>query len=65
MVQSACFYLFLNKFESISKMEGKEKKEFLFFLPFLKVCDQLQTSGISKRFDAQKRDRAQIVDYLT
>ena len=46
-------------------MEGKKKKEFLVFLPFLKVCDQLQTSGISKQFDAQKRDWAQIVDYLT
>ena len=46
-------------------MEGKEKKEFLLFLPFLKVCDQFQTTGISKRFDAQKRDGAQIVDYMT
>ena len=65
MVHSACFYHFLVKFESNSKMQGKEKKEFLLFLPFLIVHDQLQTNGISKRFDAQKRDWAQIVDYLT
>ena len=46
-------------------MEGKKKKEFLLFLPFLKVCDQLQTNGISKRFDAQRRDCAQIADFST
>ena len=34
------------------------------FLPFLKVHDQLQTNGISKRFDAQRWDCAQIVDFL-
>ena len=45
-------------------MEGKEKKEILPFLPFLKVHDQLQTNGISERLDAQRRDCAQIVDFL-
>ena len=35
------------------------------FLPFLKIHDQLQTNGISKRFEAQKRDWTQIVDFLT
>ena len=33
------------------------------FLPFFKLLDQLQTNGISKRFDAQRRDCAQIVDF--
>ena len=36
----------------------KEKK-----LLFLKVHDQLQTYGISKRFEAQTRDCAQILDF--
>ena len=35
------------------------------FLPFFKLLDQLQTNGISKRFDAQRRDCTQIVDFLT
>ena len=34
------------------------------FLPFLKVHDQLQTTGISKRFDAQKQDWTELVDFL-
>ena len=65
MVQSACFYHFLVKFEGISKMEWEEKEEILLFLPFLKERDQLQTDGISKRFDAQRGDCAQIVDFST
>ena len=32
-------------------------------MPFLKEHDQLQTNGISKRFDAQKQDCTQIVDF--
>ena len=39
-----------------------EEKRNPIFLPFLEVHDQLQTNGISKQFDAQKRDCAQIVD---
>ena len=35
----------------------EEKKK----LPSLKVHDQIQTDGISKRFDAQRRDWAQIL----
>ena len=46
-------------------MEGQSKKEILLFLQFLQVCDQLQTNGISKRFDAQRRDFAHIVDFST
>ena len=34
-------------------------------MPFLKVHDQLQTNGISKRFDAQRQDCTQIVDFST
>ena len=45
-------------------MEGQGKKEIEHLLPSLKEHDQLQTSGISKRFDAQRRDCAQIVDIL-
>ena len=30
----------------------------------MKIHDHLQTDGISKRFDAQRRDCAQIVDIL-
>ena len=63
MVQSACLKHFLVKFESISKIDESEKKNP--FLPFLKIHDQLQTNGISKRFEAQKRDWTQIVDFLT
>ena len=63
MVQSACFYHFLVKFEGISEMEWKEKEKILLFLPFLKEHDELHTDGISKRFDAQRRDCAQIVDF--
>ena len=44
-------------------MEWDEIEEILLFLPFLKERDQLQTDGISKRFDAQRRDCAQIVDF--
>ena len=60
MVQSACFYHFLVKFESISKIERWKKKR---KSPFLKVHDQLQTDGIFKRFEAQRRDCAQILDF--
>ena len=41
----------------------KDGKEIFFFLPFLEEHDQLQTNGISKRFDAQRRDYTQIVDF--
>ena len=46
-------------------MEWDEIEEILLFLPFLKERDQLQTDGISKRFDAQRRDCAQIVNFST
>ena len=65
MVQSAWFYHFLVKFEGISKIKWEENEEILLFLPFLKECYQLQTDGISKRFDAQRRDCAQIVNFST
>ena len=45
-------------------MDGMVGEKILLFLPFLKVHDQLQTNGISKRFYAQRQDCTQIEDSL-
>ena len=57
------FLLHFSKILKHLKVEGVGEKKILFFLLFLKVHDQLQFNGISKRFDAQRRDCTQIVDF--
>ena len=57
-----CMFLsFFGKiWEYFKDRRVKEKKK----SSFLKVHDQLQTDGIFKRFEAQRRDCTQILDFL-
>ena len=58
------FLAFLSKIWYHFKGGRVSEKSNPTFLPFLKVHDQLQTNGISKRFGAQRQDCTQFVDTL-
>ena len=64
---SSAIRMFLSFLDEIWEYlnDGRVGEKNLTFLPFLKVHDQLQTNGISKRFDAQQRDCTKVVDFLT
>ena len=51
-------------FGKIGENFKDEKVRVPSFWAFFKVLDQLQTNGISKRFDAERRICTQIVDFL-